>query len=77
MTTIHAQVFGNSAVLPRPDLERLLELARRSEPIEVALHEDDLPTMGMMRLAETGGSFGYWNDPGEDIYSPSDGEPIS
>ncbi len=76
MTTIQAQVVGDSALLPRIDFERLVEIARRSEAIELRLGEDDLPTLGMMRLAEMGGSLGFWNDPAEDVYSAADGEPI-
>ncbi len=74
MTTIQAQVFGNSALLPRPDLERLLELARRTEEVEVKIQEDDLPTVAMMRLSDTGGAFDFWNDDREDIYSADDGK---
>ena len=76
MTTIQAQIFGDSALLPRPDLDRLLELARRSEAVDLKIYEDDLPTVGLMRLSEVGGSLGFWHDDGEDIYSMDDGEPI-
>ena len=75
-TTIQAQVVGNSALLPRPDFERLLEIARRSEEIHLQLEADDLPTAGIMRLAEAGGSLDFWQDPAENIYSATDGEPV-
>ena len=73
MTTIQAQIIGDSALLPRNDLERLLELARRIENVELQLQEDDVPTLGMMRLAEQGGAFDFWREAGEDIYSAQDG----
>jgi hypothetical protein len=76
MTTIQAQIVGDRALLPRAEFDRLIELARRNEQIDVRLAEDDMPTLGMMRLAETGGAFDFWNDPGEDIYSMDDGEPV-
>ena len=77
MTTIRAQLIGDNAVLARSALERLVELARKNESIDLQLSEDDLPTLGMMRLAECGGSFGFWNERGEDIYSLQDGDPVS
>jgi hypothetical protein len=76
MTTIHAQLIGAKALLPRDDLDRLLELARRSEAIDLQVQEDDLPTLGMMRLAEQGGAFDFWQEEGEDIYTIDDGEPV-
>ena len=76
MTTIHAQIIGAKALLPRDDLERLLELARRSEASDLQVQEDDLPSLGMMRLAEQGGAFDFWREKGEDIYTLEDGEPV-
>jgi hypothetical protein len=76
MTTIQAQLIGDSALLPRSELEHLVELARRNEAIDLKLTSEDLPTVGMMRLAEEGGAFAFWNEAGEDIYSPDDGEPV-
>jgi tetratricopeptide (TPR) repeat protein len=76
MTTIHAQLIGGQAVLPRGELDRLLELARRSETVDLQLLEDDLPTLGVMRLAEQGGAFDFWREEGEDIYTIQDGEPL-
>jgi hypothetical protein len=29
-----------------------------------------------MRLSEKGGSFDFWADPAENVYSANDGEPI-
>jgi len=76
MTTIHAQLFDDGALLPRNEFERLVELARKSENVEVHLQEDDTPTQSIMKLAEQGGSFAFWREEGEDIYSVEDGEPI-
>ena len=59
MTIVHAQLVGEQAVLPRAEFEQLMELARRSEPIELRLEEEDVPTFGIMRLAEQGGAFDW------------------
>jgi hypothetical protein len=76
MTTIRAQVIGDKVILPRSELERLLQLARQSEPVDIEILEEDLPTAGMMRLAEQGGAFDFWLEEGEDIYSIHDGKPV-
>ena len=76
MMIIHAQWFGEQAVVPKHDFERLLELARKSESIDVQAADEELTTQAMMRLAEAGGAFEFWNEAGEDIYSPQDGAPI-
>jgi hypothetical protein len=52
MTTLHAHLVGDKAVLPRVEFERLVELAKRSEEITVQIEEDDLPTAGIIQLAE-------------------------
>ena len=33
-------------------------------------------TLDIMRLAETAGSFAFWLEPGEDVYTGNDGEPL-
>jgi hypothetical protein len=76
MTTIHAKWVGEEAILPKADFQRLLELARRSEEIHVCEPNDDLPTRAMMQVAEKGQAFDYWNEPGEDIYTKEDGDPV-
>lgn len=76
MTTMHAQLIGDQTLLPWSELEQLLELARRSEAIEVQLSEEDLPTLGIRRWAEPGGAFDFWHEDGENIYSTQDGEPV-
>ena len=76
MTTIHVKQIGNSALLPQSEFERLVELARRSEEIALNLHEDDIPTLGIMRLMEQSGAFNFWVEDGEDVYSAEDGELV-
>ena len=76
MTTVHAQAIGDKALLPRAELERLVELAERSEPVTLLVDEEDLPTVGIAWLAEQGGAFDFWREEGEDIYSLEDGEPL-
>jgi hypothetical protein len=76
MATIHVQCIGDKALLSQSDLERLVELAQQSEAITVLRQEDDVPTLGIMRLMEQGGAFDFWKEEGEDIYSTTDGEPV-
>ena len=76
METIHVQFVGDQAVLPQSEFGRLVELARQHEAITVQEHEDDVPTRSLMRLIEQGGAFDFWMEPGEDIYSAQDGEPV-
>lgn len=76
MTTVHAQLIGDKAVLSRDEFECLVKLARRSQRIELQVEEDDVPTAAIMRLAETGGAFDFWKEEGEDLYSEEDGEPV-
>jgi hypothetical protein len=71
MTTLHAHLVGDKAVLPRAEFERLVELAKRSEEITVQIEEDDLPTAGIMQLAEQGGAFA-WLAEEQDVYSVDD-----
>ena len=52
MTTLHAQLIGDKAVLPRDEFERLVELARRSDEITLQMETDEAPTVGIMRLEE-------------------------
>jgi hypothetical protein len=71
MTKLHAQFVGDKAVLPRAEFERLVELARRSDEVELFMHEDDVLTLGIMRLAEQGGAFDWLNDEA-DLYTMND-----
>jgi hypothetical protein len=76
MTTIYVQHVGDKAVISQEEFEQLIDIARQCEEIVVQRHEDDIPTPGIMRLAEQGGSFNFWREAGEDIYSAEDGEPV-
>ena len=76
MATIHIQYIGDKALLPQSDLERLVALAHRPEAITVLRQEEDVPTLGLMRLIEQGGAFDFWKEEGEDMYFASDGEPV-
>jgi len=71
MTTVHVELIGNKAMLSRGDLEQLMELARRTEAVEIETNEEDIPTVGIVRLAEPGGAFDWLADE-EDIYSIED-----
>lgn len=71
MTIVHAKFSGNKVVLPREDFERLVNLARQSEPVELEYSEDDLPIEGILQLAEQGGSFD-WLAEEPDLYCVED-----
>jgi len=69
MTTVHAKFIGDDAVVPRADLERLVEIARRIE--EIDLQTDDTPALGIAFLAQQGGAFD-WLAEDSDLYSIED-----
>ncbi len=71
MTTVHAQVCGNQALVPRAELEKLIELAKQVEAVDVQIHEDDLPAAGLMALAANGKPFDWLADE-PDTYSAND-----
>ena len=52
MTVVHAQFVGDQAMLPRSELEKLLELARRSEAVELVTEQEEVPAAGIRWLAE-------------------------
>lgn len=76
MTVIHAQVIGDQVLLPLPEWERIIEIAQRSEKIAIQPPEDDPSSSAWMKFIEMGGAFDFWKEPGEDIYSLEDGEPV-
>jgi hypothetical protein len=76
MTTIHIQRIGDKALFPHREFEWLVERARQCEEIALQMHDDDVPTLGIMRLVEQGGAFDFWLEDGEDIYSVQDDEPV-
>lgn len=71
MPTFHAQLIGDKAILPREEFDRLVELARRSEEIKLHMESDEVPIVGLMRLAERGGAFD-WLDEEPDLYTVDD-----
>jgi alpha-D-ribose 1-methylphosphonate 5-triphosphate diphosphatase PhnM len=74
--TIHVLRVGDKTLLPQSEFEELVALARQREGIAVESHDDDTPTLAMMRLADQSGAFDFWLEDGEDIYSIDDGEPV-
>ena len=71
MTTLHAMTVGDKTVLPRDEFERLVELAEKSEEITLIVEGEEVPTVGIMKLAEQGGAFD-WLAEEEDIYTVDD-----
>ncbi len=76
MTTVHAEMLGDKLLVSRNDLVQLVELAKRSEPVQLQIHPYEISTSDLMLLSEKGGSFSFWEEKGEDIYSANDGEPL-
>jgi hypothetical protein len=76
MTKIHVQAIGDKALLSRAELEQLVKIAERSEPISLQMEEEDVPTLGITWLADHGGAFDFWREEGEAIYTLEDGEPV-
>jgi len=73
MVKVHAQQAGpGKALVDRGELQRLIEVARQVEEVELIEVQDDLPTEGLMRLVQEGGSFSYLADPREDVYTLND-----
>ena len=71
MATVHAQLVGDKAIVLRAELERLVELAQASEHIDLQMSEDEVPTIGVMHLAEQGGAFDWLADEDE-LYTVHD-----
>ena len=73
MVRIHAQPIGaEKALVDAKELQRLIDMARQVEEVELIQIDDDLPVDGLMQLAREGGSFGFLEDPREDIYTLDD-----
>jgi hypothetical protein len=73
MVKVHAQPVGTEkALVNRAELQRLIDVARQVEEVELVEVRDDLPAEALMRLVEEGGSFDFLADPREDVYSLSD-----
>jgi hypothetical protein len=76
MKTIHARIIGNNALLPSDEFEQLLKIAQKNERIELEIRDNDITTLEIMQLIEQSGSFDFWKEKGEEIYSLEDGEAI-
>lgn len=75
MATIHIQSIGDKAVISQHELAELVQLAQQSKDIRIK--QDPINSASWsIYLAEHSGAFDFWKDPGEDIYSAEDGEPI-
>jgi len=73
MVKLHTVPVGTErALVDRKELDRLVEVARRVEEVELVEVTEDVPVEGLMRLAEGGGSFDFLADPREDIYRVDD-----
>ena len=73
MVRVHAQQVGEEkALVDRAELQRLIEVARRVEEVELLEISDDLPGEGVTQLLQEGGSFAFLSDPREDVYSVND-----
>ncbi len=76
MTTVHAEMIGDKVLIPRDEFECLVDLAKRTESVQLQMQTSDISTRDLMHLSEKGGSFDFWAGEGEDIYNHSDGEPL-
>ncbi len=73
MVKVHTQQVGSQkALVDRKELERLVEVARRVEEVELVEVHDDLPVEGLMQLVQESSSFAFLADPREDIYTLDD-----
>ena len=46
------------------------------EQVQIVIIKDELKTSEILRLARAGRSFDFLDQPGEDIYTIRDGEPV-
>lgn len=69
--TIHGERVGDKVVLPWEELQKLLALAQQSEDVRLAIDDEDIPTVSIMKLAEESGAFAFLADE-EDLYSVND-----
>ncbi len=70
---IQTRTYGeNQIIISASDLQKLVEMAQKVEPIEIEIEEDGFQINDLMRLAENGGAFDFLHDEGEDIYTLDD-----
>jgi len=73
MVKVHTQQVGTEkALVDRAELQRLVDVARQVEEVEVIEVQDDLPAEGLMRLVQETGSFSFLEDSREDVYTLND-----
>jgi predicted DNA-binding antitoxin AbrB/MazE fold protein len=53
-----------------------IDLPENTRLTVALLDSDDLSAAAIAELARNGGAFEFLNDPREDIYTESDGEPV-
>jgi len=75
VATIHTQWIGNKAILPKEELEQLIKIAKESEEIELRQTEL-IQTKEIVELLEKSGTFDFWKEEAENIYTMEDGEAI-
>jgi hypothetical protein len=70
MVKVHAQQVGpEKTLVDREELQRLIDVARQVEEVELIEVQDDLPAEGLTRLVEEAGSLSFLADPREDVYT--------
>ena len=69
---IHPKTFDeNQVVISTDELKHLIKAVGENNRVEVELI-DDINGENLMKLCETGGSFNFLLDEGEDIYTLED-----
>jgi len=53
-----------------------LEFARHNGKVEIETVYEDLTNLEIMQLSEKSGTFDFWKEDGENIYSEEDGEAV-
>lgn len=66
------RISENQVIINLEALKRLIDVAKKVDEIEIDEVIDDLPTEGLMRLAETSGALNFLKDEKEDIYTVDD-----
>lgn len=70
---IQIKKYGENHIIISPkDLQQLVEIAEKVEPIKIEAEESDFDTTDLMRLTENGGAFDFLHDDDEDIYTLDD-----
>ena len=70
---IQTRNYGeNQIIISAEDLQKLIKIAEKVEPIEIDSDEAAFDTKDLMCLAESSGAFDFLNDEGEDVYTLDD-----